>query len=272
MNEKIAWDDLRLFLVVADAGGLSRAAARTGASAPTLGRRMVALEQAIGRDLFVRHAKGYDLTDAGAELRANLSGVAQRIEQVTTPATRSTVKISAGIWTTRLLCRHAAQLAHPGVTLRFVAADHVLDIAHREAVIGVRNKRPHQSGLAGQRVGQVQFAAYTARGADDTLPFVQVTGATPSAQWVKDNGPTAFEVTHPIHAFDLAKAGVARAVLPTFIGAAEPDLKHCGPIIPELTHDQWLVSHNSDRFLPQVRRCLDRLAPLLAAQSETSMS
>ncbi|MEM9813747.1 MAG: LysR family transcriptional regulator, partial [Pseudomonadota bacterium] len=43
------WDDLHVFFHVAEAGGLSGAAKRTGLSAPTLGRRMVALEQAAGR-------------------------------------------------------------------------------------------------------------------------------------------------------------------------------------------------------------------------------
>lgn len=273
MNEKISWDDLRLFLAVADAGGLSAAEAQTATSAPTLGRRMVALEQALGRDLFHRHAKGYDLTDAGKDLRDQMSGVARRIEQVTVPAARPTVKISAGLWTTRVLCRNAAELAGDDVTLRFVAADHVLDISHREAVIGVRNQRPQQPQLAGQRIGPIHLAIYTAQDGPTDAPFVQVTGSTPSARWVRDQGPTPFEVTHPIHALDLVKAGVARAVLPCFIGDEEAGLQRIGGPITALTHDQWLVSHNTDRFLPAVRGCLDRLAPLLSAQSaRTAMS
>ena len=36
------WDDLQLFHVVAELGGLSAAAQRTGLSAPTIGRRMLA--------------------------------------------------------------------------------------------------------------------------------------------------------------------------------------------------------------------------------------
>lgn len=270
MNEKISWEDLRLFLAVAEAGGLSGAAAQTATSAPTLGRRMVALERAMGRDLFHRRAKGYDLTDVGKKLRDQMSGVARQIEQVTVRAERPTVKISAGVWTTRVLCRHATELASDDVTLRFVAADHVLDISHREAVIGVRNQHPQQPGLAGQRIGRIHFAIYAAKESAPEAPLVQVTGNTPSARWVRDQGPTPFEVTHPIHALDLVKAGVARVVLPCFIGDNETGLQRNGGLIKALTHDQWLVSHNTDRFLPSVRGCLDRLAPLLRAHASIS--
>ena len=63
MNETISnWDDLHLFLAVAREGGLSPAARLTGRSAATLGRRMLALERSMGRELFVRHERGYELT------------------------------------------------------------------------------------------------------------------------------------------------------------------------------------------------------------------
>jgi len=52
MNEtKLNWDDLRLFVAVARAGGLASAEKTTGKSAPTLGRRMLALEAYLRQDL-----------------------------------------------------------------------------------------------------------------------------------------------------------------------------------------------------------------------------
>ncbi len=51
------WDDLRLFLHVAEQGGLAGAAEKTGVSAPTLGRRMLALERASGRALLCGHVR-----------------------------------------------------------------------------------------------------------------------------------------------------------------------------------------------------------------------
>ncbi len=259
MNESMNWDDLRLFVSVASHGGLAGAALETGLSGPTLGRRMLALERALGRDLFSRHAKGYDLTDEGHALLARTAGIVGQLDAIAAPITGRTVKISAGVWTTRALCERAAGLAQNDVTLRFVAADHLLDILHREVVIGVRNRRPEQVGLAGQKVGRVQFAVYGTQGA----PWARVMSNTPSARWVADQAGRTIEVTHPTHALDLARVGAARAVLPTFIAETIPDLAKIGGVISDLTHDQWVVSHDADRHLPEVRDCLTRVVSAL---------
>ncbi|MEL7415903.1 MAG: LysR family transcriptional regulator, partial [Pseudomonadota bacterium] len=68
MSAEFEWSDLKSFLAVARTGGLSAAAAESGASPATLGRRMTALESALGQRLFLRGARGYALTDEGATL------------------------------------------------------------------------------------------------------------------------------------------------------------------------------------------------------------
>jgi len=68
----IAWDAYQLFLAVARQGGLTAAAETTGLSAATLGRRMVELEQALGRELFFRSQTGYRLTSDGSQLLEHL--------------------------------------------------------------------------------------------------------------------------------------------------------------------------------------------------------
>lgn len=256
------WDDLRLFLAVAHHGGLTGAARETKLSGPTLGRRMLALERSTGRELFNRHAKGYDLTDDGQALLTRVSEIAAQMKQAMPNPTVKRVKVSAGVWTTKLLCAHAGTIAQGDVTLRFVAADHLLDIHHREIVIGVRNRRPSQIGLAARKVGTVDFAIY---GTGD--PWVQVLGQTPSAHWVGNQSGTTIEVTHASNALDLVRAGVARAVLPTFVGDPIAKLPRQSGPIKELRHDQWVVSHDADRHLPQVRRCIDGIVETLKRET-----
>lgn len=266
---KMDWDDLRLFLAVARAGGLGPASASTGKSAPTLGRRMLALERRLGRDLFVRLPRGYELTEQGQRLLENVAGVEQDITPIlkASEAARPVVKISAGHWVTHVLCQKAAELTdQAAVALRFIAADQVLDITRREAIIGIRNARPEQAGLAGRSIGRVQFAAYARDPVIET--WARVLGTTPSARWVEANIGSApsIEVTNPRNALDLALAGSARVVLPTFIGRALPTLNELGPPIPELRHEQWLVTHHEDRFLPQVRKIIDRVYQILRTE------
>lgn len=65
MEDTPKLDDLRLFLAVADAGGLAGAQKATGTPSPTLSRRMAKLERQMGLRLFERGARGYTLTKRG---------------------------------------------------------------------------------------------------------------------------------------------------------------------------------------------------------------
>lgn len=274
MNEKtyggVRWDDLAAFLVVARAGGLSGAARSLGSSAPTLGRRMHALERAVGRELFLRRTHGYDLTDAGRELQRELESVAGKIERATARTVRDAlplVKLSAGTWTSKHLVRHLRALAGdpPDTRFRFLAAEDILSISRREAVIGIRNQRPTVPGLAGRKLNRVQFATYALP--DAPRHWIRVGVDTPSARWVaaREDVGNAHEVSHPQMALDMALLGLGHVVLPTFIGDSETALARVGGPIEELSHDQWLVTHDDDRSLPEVRRAIDRVVVVLGA-------
>ncbi len=261
------WDNLRLFLAVARTGGLGPAAKLTGKSAPTLGRRMIELERGLGSELFRRRPRGYDLTEDGLALLAKVKGIEARVLPVTERTlskARPLVKISAGTWVTSVLISAVGDIAGSiPVRLRFISSEDVMDIGHREAVIGVRNHRPEGVGLAGRKVGRVQFAVYATD--DNVSTWAHVLSTTPSATWVKENSGNAdaIEVTTPRNALDLANAGLARAVLPTFVGNTQPALTQMSDRIDDLAHDQWLVSHHDDRFLPEVRSVIDRTYALL---------
>jgi DNA-binding transcriptional LysR family regulator len=77
---------LRYFLAVADAGQLTRAAARLGLQQPPLSQQIHALERQLGMPLFQRHAKGVTLTDGGRlladEARRLLADVAAMEDRI----------------------------------------------------------------------------------------------------------------------------------------------------------------------------------------------
>lgn len=228
---------------------------------------MLALEKKLGQELFLRLPRGYELTDEGRVLLDRLGEVENKISPLAQRAGKShktLVKISAGAWMTQILCQNIADLSEGDVILRFIAADHILDIARREAVIGIRNQRPEQTGLACRRIGSVSFAAYARD--ESVTSWARVMSTTPSALWLAQSigDDPAVEVTSARNSLDLALAGAVRAVLPTLIGDYHhPVLKRVAPEIEALRHDQWLVSHDEERFTPPVRRTIDRIYEVL---------
>ncbi len=269
MNEKeVEWGDLLLFLAIAREGGLSPAAKITGRSPATLGRRMLALERATGRELFIRHDRGYELTSDAQAFVDELTEVETRINRLTerpSQVKRPLVKISTGTWTTLFLLDQVEKITGvpADIRLRFVSAENILDISRREVVIGVRNARPTEEALAARKMSRIEFAPYATKDAPER--WIKVLANTPSAKWVDKmvGNDAVYEVNAPRNSLDLALLGKGIALLPTFIGEKQKGLHKVGASVPELTHDRWIVTHQDDRHLPEVRRTIDRLYHLL---------
>lgn len=263
------WNDLKFFLAVARHKGLSGAARETGTSAATLGRRMQALEQSTGIEIFHRHARGYDLTEHGEDLRAKVAALDASIRPLferKADAQKTLVKVSAGHWTSLALSKYIGHVlqAAPDAMLRFISSNEFLNINHREAVIGIRSQRPHQTGLACRKIGEVTYAGYAVD--PEITDWVQVVSTAPSARWLtmQSGFQTKLEVNSSQLANQLALQGLGRVVLPCFIGDQMPELQKVVPNIADLQHEQWIVSHEQDRFIPTVRKVLDEISNALA--------
>ncbi|MBY6005659.1 LysR family transcriptional regulator [Salipiger bermudensis] len=273
MKDAPSLDDVMLFLAIAEAGTLAGAAAITGASQPTLSRRMAEFERRMGLRLFQRGAQRYGLTAEGRQLvdeMRGLRGQAARLARWQARDGAVRVRITAGLWTSRYLGRGLARVWAPGAPWmpEFAASNADLDIARRAADIGIRNRRPEQPWLAGRRTVRLDYAVY-ARDAQVqgyvTLPPGAAT--TPSERWLRETRPDEI-TTHASDArlaLDLALGGVARVVMPCFAGDVEPGLVRVSDPIAALSHDEWLVSHHDARHDPPVRAALDALYALLCA-------
>jgi LysR family nitrogen assimilation transcriptional regulator len=71
---------LRYFKAIADARSFVRAAGHLCVAQPALSRSMARLEDEIGQTLFVRHATGVSLTDAGVHLYDHVTSVLRRVQ------------------------------------------------------------------------------------------------------------------------------------------------------------------------------------------------
>lgn len=271
MKHAPSLDDLELFALVGQAGGLAPVSRQRGVSVPTLSRRMRALEGQLGWQLFERGPQGYRLTARGRALLDETEGLraeARRVRQLAAEPAPVEVRITAGSWTSAYL---AAQLprfwqVQAGWRPSFLEASARLDIARRGADIGIRNQRPQQSWLAGRRTARISYAEYAL--SDSVQGYVALReGAleTPSSAWVRAQHGEDITVTAstPRMLADLACAGAGRVVLPRFAALLFPVLQQVSPEIGALAHEEWLVSHHEARHDPPLRAALDSLAAVL---------
>jgi DNA-binding transcriptional LysR family regulator len=267
-KKNVDWNDLQLFLSVAREGGLSAAAKSSQRSPATLGRRMNALEQNLGKELFIRHDRGYELLTDGKVLLKELTAIESQIlplTETTSQDNKPLVKISAGTWTTLFIIKNIDQIssALDDTLIRFISTEKILDISHREIVIGIRNSRPTDESLVCRKLKKIKFAPYSTEKSPEI--WIKVLSDTPSGRWLDRFVSTnsICEVSSPRSSLDLALENKGIALLPTFIGDAQPKLKRVGNTIDELSHDQWLVTHPEDRYLPQVRTLISKLGRVL---------
>lgn len=272
--KSLNWEDLQIFYHVAESGGLSGATDPTGLSAATIGRRMLALEQKTGQTLFHRSQSGYRLTRAGEALQSRVRAMRAAAmpvhEFLTEQAETPIIRLTAGTGTVFFLSDNISRLVRrdDGFRLNFLTTETTLDIAHREADLGIRN-RPAQAGnLASRRLATLRFVPYRSWTAQqpDQLEWVGMDPAFarhPATHWLNaQDVPVRFLANSVATVHQLVRAGAGIGIMPCMIGDRDPALARAGPIIQDLTEDQYLVMHADDRHRPQMRRLIDRIVAL----------
>lgn len=147
----IPWDDVQLFLAVAEAGSLSGAARRLSTTQPTVSRRIAELEERLGEALFARAVDGVTPTAFAerlldparrmAESAAELSRAAEGAETAPQGVVRITAPPGVAF---DVGAPFAAWLRGklPQVRLEVVSTVAYLDLARREADLALRLAAP----------------------------------------------------------------------------------------------------------------------------------
>lgn len=80
-KDMLNWDDYRIFIDVARSGSLSATSISLKIDAATVGRRITRLEKALNSKLFNKLPRGYQLTQAGSDLKVHIENI-ERTEKI----------------------------------------------------------------------------------------------------------------------------------------------------------------------------------------------
>ncbi len=279
--KNVSWDLYQRFLDVVRGGGLTGAAASSGLSPATIGRKMLELEQKIGKSLFVRSQTGYALTVDGRTLLDNLQAMEAAASGIDgwrkSSGASSLVRLAVGTWNAQLIMGNFSAICseRDGFRIDLFIAEQRATLAHRENDIGIRAFEPEERNLAAIKTGSVAYAAYRLRNApqsvaDRWIAVDKENAISAYLRWPHETKSQNIVVTinRPFALRELILSGAGTAVLPCFIGDADSRLVREGPEIDDLRHQQWLVMNNEDRHRRDIRTVADRMIRLFKQHSD----
>lgn len=167
----MSFDDLALFVTVAEAGGFTAAARRLDVPLATVSRRVAALEQALQAPLLVRTTRRVRLTEAGQALferaRDAVAVLRQAEEAVTTRAARPAgrLRVTAPVaFAQATLCRWAVAFldVYPDVRLELVLMNRYVDMIQEGMDLAIRLGPLEESSLMARYLYRVDYALVAA--------------------------------------------------------------------------------------------------------------
>lgn len=165
----IDWDKLRIFHAVAEAGSFTGAGKELAMSQSAVSRQIAALEHGLGVALFHRHSRGLILTEPGETLRETAREMFAKLamtevalsESRDRPSGHLTVTTTVGfgsIWLAPRL-REFHRL-YPEISLTLLTSDATLDLAMREADVGIRMGTPTEPELVRRHLMTIHSHIY----------------------------------------------------------------------------------------------------------------
>ena len=292
------WQDARAFLAVARTGSTLAAGRQLRVSQTTVARRVAALEEALGVELFERRPQGYRLTAVGEALipaAERLAAAADAFADAAGAQTRATggsvrlTTIEVFALTIMVPMLRDLHAAHPAIRIDLDASGGVRDLAGGGADVAIRvaKELTPSAGVVGRRIGEDLWTVYCSRGYAEAHGHPRgrreltghafIAGGEPGVadyyrEWLRANdleGAVAMEHGSSAGLLAAVRGGLGLATLPCIVADQDPDLLRC---LRPKDHGRgiWLLTHERVRDTAPVRAVIDFLAPRLTALARHS--
>jgi DNA-binding transcriptional LysR family regulator len=284
----VKWDDIKIFLAVADSGSSLAASRKLGVNQTTVSRRVDAFEKDTGLVLFHRELSGYRLTQTGTELREAAQPVQMALAEFQSKLTMLSdhqagrIKITGPAeainhWVYPILNRFRG--ANPNIVMEVDTSEQQLDLGTGEVDLAVRlTDEIEDERLIARRISAVPWGVYCRRAYEQTFGAPRNVDEAGGHAVVHYTDRMAKRI-HPIRwlghkitpeqiklrvssvpgMVTALKSEDAIGVLPKVVGDNTPELVPCF-WHDELRHNCWVVASADAYTRPIVRKCMKQIA------------
>lgn len=289
------FNELKVFVSVAENGGFAKAAARLRSSPPAVTRTVAALEQRVGVQLFNRTTRMVSMTEAGRRFLEHARRILTDLDvaeselagESTMPSGHLT--IASPVTMGRMMLPSIVTdflHAHPHVTAKVLLFDRITNLIEEGIDVGLRVGQLPDSSLIARQVGEVRrilvaSPAYLSKHGRPKDPtdlkrhsMIAFTGLLPSREWVFGEAKTArritlkprFEINDAAAAIAAAEGGGGITIALSYMVARQIGERRLqqvlGSFAPSAVPVQ-LVYPESRLVAPKVRAFVDYAAPKL---------
>lgn len=267
------WDDLKIFLAVAEAPSMRSAAKELKVSHSTVSRRIETLETDLSVKLFDRRGDGFRLTESGQELLSlalqtdeslhkfgrNVVGRDNALEGQVCVTIPDSVVISLFMPLFQEFMKE-----HPGIQLKINDSEEVFDLSRREADVAIRFTNSPPEHLIGRCLGDVHQAAYATPAyvrehrpdqEHSTARWIGWGSPESRPDWIRSSPFPHLDVAghfdNILIQHDATKRSAGIGYFPCFLGDADPDLIRISD--PTQSYEVWLLSHRDLRAAARMR-------------------
>jgi DNA-binding transcriptional LysR family regulator len=270
-------------------GSFAAAARELGVEHTTVGRRLTALETALGTRLFLRGPEGLTVTGAGRDMLPLAAEIAARVQTIERRVwgedgrVEGRVRVSVSEALSGYLVKQSAVLRdrHPGLTVEMLIGNHTADLLRGEADLAIRARDVTEPDLVARKLVSAGWSLYAspdylarkgtppapeALDGHDVIAFDDSMAGTPGGIWFGAHAKAcnvAMRGNSVVAILNAAICGMGVAVIPCFLGEREPQLRRLTPRVLG-ARDVHLVVHPDLARVARVRAVMDFIGELFA--------
>lgn len=295
---ELNWDDMRYFLALSRRSSFLSAAEDLKVTHSTVARRISALEESLGTQLFLRTGKGCCLTPAGEKLvpfAEQLETTAISLEESVSGFNRQisgAIRIGApdGIGNCYLASRLGIlQSLHPALDVELIAVPTYYSLSKREIDILITVQRPSAGNVVARQLVPYRMGMFATRQYLEKAPRIRGTEDLKGHSFISyiddllfDQDlnymeeiarglTTKFRSSTVVAQMNAVASGSGIGIIPYFMVHGQTGLI---PVLPEkrIERRYWLQVNPDSRQLARVRATIDFLVSQVEADQDLFLS